>query len=187
MTRPEASTVATCGLLEAHVTGRPVNTPPFASRRAAVAWTTAPRTTEAEGNVTVIDAIGTGRTVNAAVPVTFSLIALMVALPGVSVVTSPLDATVATAGLLELHAMARPVSSTPCASRVAAENCCGVDTITDAVNGVTTTAATGMGLAGESQAAIAASRSKLQRTRGMAFIDLLTECPRAAIRPHLSA
>ncbi len=58
----------------------------------------------------------------AAVPVFVSLVAVIVALPAPTAVTSPDDETVLTAELLELQATTRPVSTLLLASRVMAES-----------------------------------------------------------------
>ena len=54
--------------------------------------------------------------VNAAWPVTPSAVALIEAAPAETAVTSPDAETVATAVLLEVHVIVRPVIATPCAS-----------------------------------------------------------------------
>src|SRR5947209_6250995 len=55
-------------------------------------------------------------TVRAACPVIPSLVAMIVAVPTATALTSPVLATVATLLLLELHVIARPVSIVPLAS-----------------------------------------------------------------------
>src|SRR5215470_4836064 len=59
---------------------------------------------------------GTGDTVIALVPLFASLVAVMVALPGATAVTTPLDDTVATAVLLEPHVTTRSVTTAPVVS-----------------------------------------------------------------------
>lgn len=62
-------------------------------------------------------------TVTAAVPVTPSTVAEIVALPTATAVTTPLLLTVATAVFPELHITGRPVSVAPPASRALAVSC----------------------------------------------------------------
>jgi hypothetical protein len=52
---------------------------------------------------TLTDATGTGLTISVAVPVTPSLVAVIVAVPTDNVLTSPVLETVATAALSEAH------------------------------------------------------------------------------------
>jgi hypothetical protein len=69
-----------------------------------------------KGEMTSTEATGitTAATVIAAVPLFPSLVAVMVAGPPAETpVTSPVPDTLATPGLLELHAMARPDSVAP--------------------------------------------------------------------------
>lgn len=61
-------------------------------------------------------------TVSVAVPLTLSLVAVIVAEPATTAVTSPDPETVATEVLLETHDIARPVNTLPFASRVTAES-----------------------------------------------------------------
>lgn len=65
---------------------------------------------------------GTAVTVRAAVPLTLSLVALIVAEPATIAVTSPEPDTVATEVLLEDQVIVRPVNTLPFASRVTAES-----------------------------------------------------------------
>ena len=67
------------------------------------------------------DAAGT---VMAAVAVLPSTVAVMVALPGATAVTTPALFTLATLDALLLHVTARPVSIVPAASRALAVSCC---------------------------------------------------------------
>jgi hypothetical protein len=60
VTSPPVLTVATLGLLLAHVTVRPVSGLPFASLGVAVSCTVAPATTLAVAGLTVTDATGVG-------------------------------------------------------------------------------------------------------------------------------
>jgi hypothetical protein len=76
------------------------------------------------GAETVTLATGACVTVSAALPVFVSLVAMMLAVPALTAVTSPVvEDTVATAVLSEVHAIDRPVSGWPFASRVVAVAC----------------------------------------------------------------
>ena len=147
VTAPEvASTVATVSLLELHATGRSVRMLLAASRLTALAAVEVPARTVDALNVTVTDATG-ARTVSVACPVIapFSwLVAMMVVVPAVSVVTTPVvGSTAATAGALELQVTGRPVSSAPPASRLTAVAVVGVPATTVEAFSVTETDATG--------------------------------------------
>src|SRR5207245_11072773 len=100
-TRPPLLTVAPDVLELDHVTVRPESGAPFASLGVAVSCTVWPACTEAVAGVTSTDATGTGVTVIVEVPLFPSLVAVIVAVPGVPPDTSPLLLTVATA-VLEL-------------------------------------------------------------------------------------
>src|SRR6266566_5949903 len=82
-------------------------------------------------------------TVIVAVPLFPSLVAVMVAEPPVTPVTSPVPDTVATAKGLPAHVTARPASRLPAASFVAAASCAVAPTPSVAEEGVTVTDATG--------------------------------------------
>src|SRR6266516_483834 len=97
----------------------------------------------AEAGVTVTDATGTFVTVIAAVPLLPSLVAVIVAGPAALPVTSPLALTVASAVLLLAQVTVRPLSGFPFASFGVAVSCTVWPTCTDAVAGLTVTAATG--------------------------------------------
>src|SRR6266566_3102236 len=86
-----------------------------------------------------------GCTVIVAVPLFPSLVAVIVAEPPVTPVTSPVPDTVATAKGLPAHVTARPASRLPAASFVAAANCTVAPAATVAAVGVTATDATGAG------------------------------------------
>src|SRR3989454_12315480 len=101
LTSPLPLTVATAVLLLPHVTTRPGRAVPFASRGVAVSCTVAPCGTLADAGVTVTDATGTFDTVTTAVPLCPSLVAVIVAVPVATAVTSPLPFTLATAPLLD--------------------------------------------------------------------------------------
>src|SRR6266511_1882823 len=82
-------------------------------------------------------------TVIVAVPLCPSLVAVSVAGPATSPLTSPVPLTPAIVGLLELHVTARPVSTLPLASLRVAVNCWTAPTATLALAGLTVTVATG--------------------------------------------
>src|SRR5207249_985240 len=82
-------------------------------------------------------------TVTAAVPLTVSEVAVIVAVPAVTPLTSPLPVTVAAAVLLDAHVTVRPVSVLPFASLRVAVSCTVWPAGSDAEAGVTATAATG--------------------------------------------
>ena len=114
---PDADTVATAVLLDVQVTVRPVSVVPFASFNVAVNVDVEPLATVAVVGATVTVATGTAVTVTVPEPETPSLVAVIVAVPGINPKTAP-DAgfTVATSVLLELHVTARFVTTAPLAS-----------------------------------------------------------------------
>jgi hypothetical protein len=130
VTRPFPSTVAAAGLLEIHVTTRPVSTIPFASLVTAVSCCVGvtPKTKVAKAGLTVTVATGTGLTVIAGlgVELTDSLVAVIVAAPTPTAVTVvvPLvelaGLTVSTDVLLETQLTVRPVRTLPFTSLVTA-------------------------------------------------------------------
>src|SRR3990170_3549648 len=81
-------------------------------------------------------------TVSAAVPLFPSLVAVIVAAPSATPVTRPLDDTVATAVLFDVHVTVRPVRMFPFASLTTALSCCAAPTDTLADAGLTATVAT---------------------------------------------
>src|SRR5438874_2181226 len=142
-TRPLLLTVATAVLELDHVTVRPESGFPPASLGVPVSCTVWPACTEAVGGVTSTDATGTGVTVIVEVPLFPSLVAVIVADPGVTPETSPLLLTVATAVLELDHVTVRPESGFPPASFGVAVSCTVWPACTDAEGGVTSTVATG--------------------------------------------
>src|SRR5205809_476727 len=100
----------------------------------------------ADAGVTVTDATGTGVTVMADAPLFPSLVAVIVAVPAVFPVTSPLALTVATAVLLLAQVTVRPLSGFPFASFADPARCTAWPACTHAVAGVTVTDATGTGV-----------------------------------------
>src|SRR3989454_3573443 len=97
----------------------------------------------AEAGLTVTDATGTRFTVAAAVPLCPSLVAVIVAAPAATPVTSPVEDTVATAGVPDAQVTDRPESTLPAASFRVVVSCTVAPTSTTAVAGLTVTDATG--------------------------------------------
>src|SRR5256885_7391847 len=114
--RPLLLTVATAVLELDHVTVRPDSGLPPASLGVPVSCTVWPTCTDAEGGVTSTDATGTRVTVIAEVPLFPSLVAVIMAVPGVTPDTSPLLLTVATVVLELDHVTVRPERGAPLAS-----------------------------------------------------------------------
>src|SRR2546423_5215418 len=148
VTNPLVLTVATAASLEAHVTVRPVNTLPAASRSVAVSRTVLPSFTLAVAGLTLTDATGTCTTVIVDVPFCPSLVAVIVTVPATLPVTSPVPLTVATLVLALVHVTVRPVNTLPAASFSVAVSCTGLPACTVAEGGVTVTVATGAGAGG---------------------------------------
>jgi hypothetical protein len=143
-TMPAAETVATAVLLLAHVTTRPVTTTPFASLMVGTSVSTCPTVIAvAAGRVTL--PTGTSVTVTEAVPDLPSLVAVIVALPAATPVTTPADETEATVASLVDQAITRPESAFPVASFGVAESVSVCPTVMLADAGATTTDATGVG------------------------------------------
>src|SRR5205809_206209 len=143
VTSPLALTVATAVLLLAQVTVRPLSGFPFASFGVAVSCTVWPTCTDAVAGLTVTAATGTVLTVIVAEPLCPSEVAVIVAAPAATAVTSPLALTVATAVLPLDQVTVRPGSELPFASCGVAVSCTVCPTCTDAVAGFTVTDATG--------------------------------------------
>ena len=91
------------------------------------------------------DPTGTCNTKMVAVPVFPSLVAVIVAVPGATPVTTPAVETVAIAVELVLQVTIRPVSVLLFASFVTAVSDCVAPAVTLADNGLTVTVATGIG------------------------------------------
>jgi len=123
VTNPLPFTVATAVLPLAQVTTRPASGLPLASRGVAVSCTLCPDITLADAGLTLTDATGDNVTLTAAVPLFPSLVAVIVADPAVTPVTSPLPFTVATGVLLLTHVTTRPESGLPFASLGVAVSC----------------------------------------------------------------
>ena len=115
-TSPLLLTAATAVLELDHVTVRPESGFPPASLGVAVSCTVWPACTEAVAGVTSTDATGTGVTVIVEVPLLPSLVAVIVADPGVTPETRPLLLTAATTVLELDHVTVRPESGAPFAS-----------------------------------------------------------------------
>src|SRR5437588_385918 len=130
-------------LLLPPVTTRPDRVLPFASLSVAVNCTVWPTGTLADAGVTATEATETGVTLTDDVPLCPSLVAVMVADPVATAVTTPLPLTRAIVVSLLDHVTARPDKTLPLASLIVAVSCavCPTDTVADAR--VPLTAATG--------------------------------------------
>src|SRR5713226_9237078 len=95
VTRPLASTLATVGVPLAHVTTRPESGAPVASCGVAVSCSVPPTETDPVAGLTTTDDTGMFTTVIVAVPLLFSLVAVIVAPPTATAVTRPFASTVA--------------------------------------------------------------------------------------------
>jgi hypothetical protein len=98
------------------------------------------------GGVTLTEATGTGVTVTVADPLCPSLVAAIVALPGLTAVTKPVALTVATVALSLAQVTTRSVSGFPLASRGIAVSWLVWPTVSPRLGGVTLTDATGTGV-----------------------------------------
>ncbi|OLC72098.1 MAG: hypothetical protein AUH78_16705 [Gemmatimonadetes bacterium 13_1_40CM_4_69_8] len=145
VTRPPAFTVATAVLLLDQPTARPDSGLPLASLGVAASCIVCPAGSVADAGVTATDTTGTatGLTVIADPPLLPSDVAVIVAAPAATPVTSPLAFTVATAVLLLDQPIARPDSGLPLASLGVAASCTVWPACTVADAGVTPTDATG--------------------------------------------
>ena len=123
VTRPVLAFTLAIGLLfELHVIDRSVRTLPLPSFAVAVNCCVVPAVTLAEAGLTLTTATGTRVTVMSEVLDFPSLVAVMVAVPTATAVTSPFASTVAVA-LSEDHEMVRPLSAEPVESFVVAVSC----------------------------------------------------------------
>jgi len=143
VTTPVDETVAMLVLLDDQVITRPVSTLPAASFVTTESETVAPSLMLADAGETVTEFTGGRVTVSADVPLFPSLVAVIVAVPAATPVTTPTDETVATAVLLELQVMLRPVSVFPAKSFVVATNTVVPPTNTLDGDGATVTVETG--------------------------------------------
>src|SRR2546425_13058795 len=112
---PSGETVATLGLLLAHVTNRPCSGLPSRSFGVAVSCSVSPTGMLLDGGHTATASTGMTVTVIAALPPVPSLAAGIVAWPGAPPVTHPPFETGATPGLLLFPVTKRPVSRGPAA------------------------------------------------------------------------
>jgi hypothetical protein len=117
---PLCDTVTTDGLLLDHVTERPDNGLPLASRGVAVSVVDCPTLSVAEVGETITEATGTRATASCALPLRPSLVAVIVTFPAATPRTRPLEETVATPVSLDVHVTRRPVSGFPASSRTVA-------------------------------------------------------------------
>jgi hypothetical protein len=143
---PGVVTVATDGLLEAHVIVRPVRTLLLASLTVAVNNCVEPTDfVKLDGDTETVATAAGGAADNVPVdvPVLVSHVAVMTTVPGASTVTNPLEETVASALLLLLHVTTRPVRVLLLASFRVATSCCVCPTVLLNVPGLTVTVATG--------------------------------------------
>ena len=137
-------TVAVSASSVLHVNVAPAIALPDASRAVAVSVPLLPATSASAPGDSVTDATAGGCTVIVLVPVRPSLVAVIVAVPVATGVTTPALETVAMAVLDVDHVTARPVSVLPAASRVVAvRETVPLPTRMVAVAGVTATVATG--------------------------------------------
>jgi hypothetical protein len=145
VTTPLDDTVAIPVFELAHVTVRPESTAPFASYVVAVSCTVCPTLTLGVEGETLTEATGTvtAVTLTEAVPLFPSLVAVIVAEPAATPVTTPLDETVATPVLELDHVTVRPVNTLLFASRVVAVSCAVCPTVMLELEGATVTEATG--------------------------------------------
>src|SRR5437867_1675036 len=142
-TSPVADTVATAEALDTQVTDRPESTLPAESFSVVVSCTVAPTSTMAVAGLITTDATGTLATLIAADPLFPSLVAVIVADPAATPVTSPLADTVATAAFPLVHGTAPPARMFPAASSSVAVSCTVPPTYTFGTVGLTVTDATG--------------------------------------------
>jgi hypothetical protein len=116
-------TFTTVESLEIQLTVRPVKVAPAAFLVVAVSGWLSPTTIGVVGAESVTAVTGATVTVIEDVPIFPSLVAVIVAPPGLTAVTRPFPSTVATVTSLELHVTRRPVSALPFASFVTALSC----------------------------------------------------------------
>jgi hypothetical protein len=141
-------TVNTAVLLDVQVTIRPLRVTPLSSCGVALISWVSPATIGVIGVQRSSVVTGASVTVISDVPVFVSLVAVMVVLPAPTAVTRPFPSTVAAAGLPEVHAIDRPVSTVPLVSLRTAVSCwvAVIPNTRPAADGVTVTVATGAGV-----------------------------------------
>jgi hypothetical protein len=120
VTKPAVLTVATPVLSEDQVTNLPTRTFPPAPLVVAVACVVLPTPIVDEATDTVTEATGSVATVTAADPLSPSLVAVMLAVPALTPVTTPALLTVAADELSDDQDTARPVRTIPFLSVVVA-------------------------------------------------------------------
>jgi hypothetical protein len=141
---PVWDTVATLTLDDAHATDRPVTVLPAASLMIRLVCVESPvKSASVEGETVTV---ATGTTAILALPLLPSLVAVTVALPFPTAVTSPVAPTVTTDGFELLHVTLRPTRFAPALSFGDAVSCTVCPTPREAVAGVTATEATGTGM-----------------------------------------
>jgi len=113
VTTPVLDTEATDGAPLDHDAGRPDSDWPFSACASTLNCTVCPVTTLGAAGETMTRATGIGVTVMVAVPVFPSLVAVIVADPALTPVTSPLAETVATDGDPDVKAIGRPARTLP--------------------------------------------------------------------------
>src|SRR5437764_9359488 len=113
VTSPLPFTLAIVLSLDVQVITRPVNGLPLASLGVALSCTICPVATLAVAGATVTVATGTGATVIRAVPLFPSLVAMIVAEPAASALTTPLPSPAPAVVLFEDHDTAGPPASVP--------------------------------------------------------------------------
>jgi len=112
-TRPVIDTVATASLSELQLTTRSLSAPPEASNVAALACVVSPTMSERAATETDTEPTGIGVIVITADPLFPSLVAAISALPTPTAVTIPVGETEATAGLVDVQTIGRPVRTLP--------------------------------------------------------------------------
>src|SRR5437867_644751 len=137
VTSPVADTVAIAAFELAQLTTRPLSGLPLASFGVAVSCLVPPPYRLGAVGLTVTDATGTFATVTLAVPLCPSLVAVIVAAPTATPLTSPETDTVAIAAFALAHVTTRPVSALPAASFGVALSCCVEPTAMVADSGLT--------------------------------------------------
>ena len=126
VTRPDDDTVATDEFDVVHVTDAPLIVAPFWSLTVAVSCCVSP-TDENErlvGDNVIEVAVCVIDTVTLAVALTEPDVAVIVAVPSATAVTRPLEDTVATDALDELHDTLAPLIVAPFWSLTLADSCC---------------------------------------------------------------
>ena len=147
VTTPDPETVTTSGALDAHVTFRPRSVFAAASASDTVSSSVCPTGIVTVAGASVTFATGTTRvvTVTSVEAESPSLVAVIVAVPAASPVTSPSGDTETLAESELVQSTSRSVSTWPFASSTVAASCRERPMSSVAVTGVTATDATGRG------------------------------------------